>query len=150
VIYLVTVLYGDPYKANAKGTRPDLRVRNWGYYTDRASAQQVIEENQTDISECGYYQYAVLTSIEEGPLAIGEELQWYEFVWEWEPRRFVEAKKIEKPTMYQQIAFAGLDMIDHCVLDHPEDRLYHAADKTWWRRDKSGRLKAADPPPPRC
>lgn len=33
-----------------------------------------------------------------------------------------------------------------CLLDKPEDRLYHAADKTWWRREGM-HLKAADPPP---
>jgi hypothetical protein len=37
-----------------------------------------------------------------------------------------------------------------CYLDKPEDRLYHASDKTWWRRDDTnvvGRLLRADPPP---
>lgn len=31
-------------------------------------------------------------------------------------------------------------------LDKPEDRLYHAADKTWWRKDSDGTLKRAEPP----
>lgn len=40
-------------------------------------------------------------------------------------------------------------------LDKPEDRLYHAADGTWWRRmdrkdgaPRDGYLVAAEPPPP--
>lgn len=39
-------------------------------------------------------------------------------------------------------------------LDHPEDRLYHANDGTWWRRldrvdgaPRDGHLVAAEPPP---
>lgn len=36
-------------------------------------------------------------------------------------------------------------------LDQPEDRLYHAKDNTWWRRDDTfntgiGSLVSADPP----
>ena len=31
--------------------------------------------------------------------------------------------------------------------DKPEDRLYHAADDTWWRRKADGTLWSADPPP---
>lgn len=34
---------------------------------------------------------------------------------------------------------------DGSILDKPEDRLWHAADNTWWRRD-GGRLVSADPP----
>lgn len=30
--------------------------------------------------------------------------------------------------------------------DSPDDRLYHAADQTWWRREADGRLVTADPP----
>jgi hypothetical protein len=30
--------------------------------------------------------------------------------------------------------------------DNPEDRLYHAEDGTWWRRDEHGACKRADPP----
>lgn len=32
-----------------------------------------------------------------------------------------------------------------CVLDNPDDRLYHDADGTWWRRE-GNRLFCADPP----
>jgi hypothetical protein len=32
-----------------------------------------------------------------------------------------------------------------CILDKPEDRLYHAEDKTWWKRE-GNRLVCADPP----
>jgi hypothetical protein len=30
--------------------------------------------------------------------------------------------------------------------DSPDDRLYHAADNTWWRRTEDGRLVPAEPP----
>jgi hypothetical protein len=31
--------------------------------------------------------------------------------------------------------------------DKPEDRLYHAEDRTWWRRGTDGHAHRADPPP---
>ncbi len=46
----------------------------------------------------------------------------------------------------------ALARFERCYLDKPEDRLYHAEDGTWWRRDDSrgtGTLVAADPPPVR-
>lgn len=36
--------------------------------------------------------------------------------------------------------------VDEHVLDAPEDRLWHAKDRTWWRRAEDGRLVAADAP----
>jgi hypothetical protein len=44
-----------------------------------------------------------------------------------------------------------LDRWKNCYLDKPEDRLYHASDRTWWRRDDShwagiGSLVRAEPP----
>lgn len=30
--------------------------------------------------------------------------------------------------------------------DKPEDRLYHAEDRTWWRRNEEGKCVRADPP----
>ncbi len=46
---------------------------------------------------------------------------------------------------------AALLDYDRLILDQPEDRLWHAADGTWWRRlpgpyHTLGRLVAADPP----
>lgn len=37
-----------------------LRNRIWGYYRKRKHAEQAIEGNLTDMSEMGYYKYAVL------------------------------------------------------------------------------------------
>lgn len=37
------------------------------------------------------------------------------------------------------------DRIVYC--DKPEDRLWHASDRTWWRRAEDGRLVRADAPP---
>jgi len=57
---------------------------------------------------------------------------------------------VTKPlTLAAFLALFG-DMLDAArfaasVLDKPEDRLYHAADRTWWRRVGNA-LKAADPP----
>jgi hypothetical protein len=39
-----------------------------------------------------------------------------------------------------------LTQFSESVLDKPEDRLYHAEDRTWWRREGLT-LKTADPPP---
>jgi hypothetical protein len=117
LIYTITVVNGNP-NANRDDQENRLRSRCWGYYFNRADAQQVIEENQTDISELGYYRYGVLSALPEGPLAIGEELQWYEFIWNYNvpPREhdgivipdFVEARKIDKPPMYDHFMFGTL------------------------------------------
>lgn len=45
-----------------------------------------------------------------------------------------------------QRAFEDLESFTNDMLDNPGDRLYHAADKTWWRR-KGLCLKSADAPP---
>ena len=106
---------GDPEEWKSLEKR--LRSRCWGYYVKRRDAASVIECNGTDMSELGYYRYAVLTKLGEGPMAISEELQWYEFIWNWNvnPRadgvvipEFVEAKKINKPGKYQNILFGDL------------------------------------------
>jgi hypothetical protein len=103
----MTVVNGDPEERDLEKR---LRSRCWGYYFKRKDAEYMIDNNATDISEMGYYQYAVLASVGEGPLAIGDELQWYEMIWNWNvpPRKhdgivipkFIEAKKITKPEMF--------------------------------------------------
>ena len=42
-------------------------------------------------------------------------------------------------------AAVQLDTVTECC-DHPEDRMYRAVDRTWWRRDGTRWLRA-DPPP---
>ncbi len=44
-------------------------------------------------------------------------------------------------------AAAQAQIMDSLFCDQPEDRLYHAKDRTWWRRNEEGNLVAADPPP---
>jgi hypothetical protein len=99
VVYTITVLSNTP-------CTKQFRIREWGYYFDRASAAKVIEENQTDISELDYYHYAVLSAKGEGPLAIPEALQWYEFIWAGTDNadNFVTARKIERPEKYRHLA----------------------------------------------
>ena len=106
-IYTVTVVSGDPNQADVK-TR--MRVCHWGYYFEREAADCAIQNNLTDMSECGYYQYGVVSELGEGVCVIGDELQWYEFVWDDSDsdRQFLEAQKINKPAIYENIAFAGL------------------------------------------
>jgi len=116
-IFTFTVVNGDP-STPLDDHRNKMRSRCWGYYFDRKDAEYVIEHNSTDMAELGYYQYAVLSEVGEGPMPLGDELQWYEFIWNWDvpPREhdgivipeFVEAKKIEKPEMYQQIYFGTI------------------------------------------
>jgi hypothetical protein len=103
---------GNP---NERDVEKRMRSRCWGYYMKRRDAARAIECNATDMSELGYYRYAVLSRIGEGPCAFPDELQWYEFIWNWDvpPREhdgmvipdFVRAEKIEKPEKYQQILF---------------------------------------------
>jgi len=113
-IYTMTVVSGDPGSRDPK-TR--LRARCWGYYFNRKDAEEAIMQNATDMSECDYYHFAVLGELGEGPMPHQEELQWYEFQWNWyvAPRadgvrvpEFVETIKISKPSQYEQILFAGL------------------------------------------
>ena len=116
-IYTISVINGDPHADERPGPSR-FRVRCWGYYFNQKDAAHVIEHNETDISELCYYQYGLLAKLGEGPLAIADELQWYEFIWNFdtEPRafdgmkvpEFVEARKIERPKMYEGYAFGGL------------------------------------------
>ena len=97
IIHEIIVMSGDPEKPQS------FRTCTWGYYFDKENAAECIENNWTDISELGYYQYAVLTAKGEGPLAIGQALQWYEF--QWEGRKFRGAIKIAMPAMYDRFFF---------------------------------------------
>jgi hypothetical protein len=113
-IFTITVIYGNPRLPYADER---MRVRSWGYYFKQEDAAHVIEHNETDISELGYYQYGLLAELGEGPLALADELQWYEFIWNYdtEPRKhdgmkvpeFVEARKIERPPQYEGYCFGG-------------------------------------------
>jgi hypothetical protein len=70
------------------------------------------------MSELGYYQYGVLSQMGEGPMPSQKELQWYEFIWDWDvvPRDFDGivipayrgATKISKPEIYNEMLFGGL------------------------------------------
>jgi hypothetical protein len=115
-IFVVTVASGDPQPSIAN--HPTFRSINWGFYFTYKSAKYAIEHNVSDISEQGYYQYAILQKIGEGIMAFPEEMQWYEFIWNRDvpPRKhdgslcspwplFVEAKKIDKPEMYGGMFF---------------------------------------------
>lgn len=116
-IFTFTVVSGDPFKLNDKG-HPEMRTRTWGYYVDRIDAEHAIENNETDMSELGYYRYAVLCEVGEGPLPTTVELQWYEFIWDRDtkPREhdgmkvpeLVAVDKIEKPEKYGHFMFGGL------------------------------------------
>jgi hypothetical protein len=58
-------------------------------------------------------------------------------------------RQIDLARAYRRRLFADLEgsiESTECLLDKPEDRLYHAEDRTWWRREGFS-LKAADPPP---
>ena len=106
VIYEITCVSGNPFQHHYDDSR-DFRICTWGYYFNREDAEKVIEENQTDISELGYYRYALLTEKGEGPLAIGLGLQWYEFIWDFPCKgwdytpKLKEVKKIEMPDVYK-------------------------------------------------
>lgn len=119
-IFIVVVVSGHPdpeslpeYNTHKKNEFR-MRSRCWGFYFDRVDAEHVIEHNETDISELGYYRYAVLSEVGEGPLAIPDELQWYEFIWDWDvpPRKdgvvipmLTEVRRIGKPQKYERFFF---------------------------------------------
>jgi hypothetical protein len=108
VVYTIHVLSGDPENRIKDFS---FRSRNWGFYFKQEDAAHVIEHNETDISELDYYHYAVLSAKGEGPLAIAETIQWYEFVWasHLDPsillRLFLEARKIDCPEQYKNLVF---------------------------------------------
>jgi hypothetical protein len=92
VVYTITVFSGDPTK---------FRIRDWGYYFKQEDAARVIEDNETDISELDYYHFALLAAKGEGPAAIGEPIQWYEFKWNGDT--FLRADKVECPEIYDHV-----------------------------------------------
>lgn len=92
-IYLVSVLSAD-------GTR----YRVWGYYMDYWDARRVVRDNQTDIYEQGYYDFGLLTTIGEGPLAVPEAQEWFKAVYE--DNRFKETVPVAIPEKFEQISYA--------------------------------------------
>lgn len=100
VIYTISVLSKRTGVLQKFG---QFRYASWGYYFKQEHAAQVIETNATDISEQDYYHYAVLSSRTEGPLAISETIQWYEFIWDHDldHDKFVKAKKIKRPAGFE-------------------------------------------------
>jgi hypothetical protein len=72
-----------------------LRVRNWGYYFAFKDALHVVKRNETDIAERKYYNYAVISRVGEGPLAIPKELGWWRFEYSGDVLKRVRA--IKKP-----------------------------------------------------
>jgi len=116
IIWTMTCVSGSLDELDNPKTR--FRCCTWGYYFERRNAEIAIETNSTDMSELGYYRYAILCCVGEGPLAIGEEIQWYEFIWNRDvpPREsdgvvipeFIRAERIAKPEQYMSMAFAML------------------------------------------
>ena len=51
--------------------------RTVGYYTSYGEAYDCCKFNRCDIFEDGYYNYAVITAIEEGLYATQAEQQWF-------------------------------------------------------------------------
>jgi hypothetical protein len=83
------------------GGETRIRRKNWGNYFDESTARRVIEQNQPDISECDHYHFCLLAKKGEGPLALSEAIQWYEFIWD--GNTFIRADKIECPEQYREI-----------------------------------------------
>ena len=106
-IFTLTVVSNDPYSLDK-----DFRTRTWGYFFNVKDATTSMMNTETDMSECGYYRYGVVSQIEEGPCPIAEEIQWFEFVWEKikhsDGRELKQVKKIKKPKIYKNIMFGGL------------------------------------------
>ena len=60
-----------------------------------------------------------------------------------------DAKLIQQSSEAGSALLAELERWRACYLDDPSDRLYHAKNRTWWRRDDSrgvGWLVSANPP----
>ncbi len=53
------------------------RTRNWGWHETLEDAITSVVENHTDLFECGYYNYALVTAMPEGLCAIPEPQQWF-------------------------------------------------------------------------
>lgn len=111
-IFTMTVISGELAQ---KDPSKRLRSRCWGYYFSLVDADYDFRMNATDMSEHGYYRYGVLGELREGPGTVTDEIQWYEFIWEWpadgtveRTPKFVEAKLIDKPEIYQQLLFGGM------------------------------------------
>lgn len=105
VIYTITCFEIDKRKIFG------LRSYEPGFYFKREDAEHAIENNQCDMSERGYYRYALLTKKEEGPYAIPLGLQWYFFNWvtdiddpytNWDIHLY-SVDKIDMPPEFKQV-----------------------------------------------
>src|ERR1700733_14341708 len=109
-VYTITVLSDVGRK---------FRIREWGYFFAETDARKVIETNQTDISECDYYHYAVLCAQGEGPIAPPEPIQWYEFIWTGD--EFLRADKVERPEAYKHHFMDVVKNSEELPPDHSVD-----------------------------
>lgn len=101
VVYMIDVF--SDQETHLPSLSSKFRHRNWGFYFKLEDAQHVVENNETDISELDYYHFALISKKGQGPLAISEAIQWYEFIWDDARRNLLEVRKIECPEQYKNI-----------------------------------------------
>lgn len=68
--------YKDEDISGQKYEIPDKRC--WGFYLSKKTAFQAVEENWTDLNECGYYPWVVVEEYEEGLLQLPCKSYWFE------------------------------------------------------------------------
>lgn len=76
-MFFITVLKLKPLTRQTAEEVPWERRRTWGFYAELDHARRVVEYNSTDIFENGYYDFAVIEQIEEGPLGLRTDHEWW-------------------------------------------------------------------------
>lgn len=98
-IYTITCVSNDARRILG------CRLSLWGFFFTIEEAQKAIAENWDDISEMGWYQYAVIAECLPASTVFPTELEWYEFVWDHEFGRMEHVLKTEKPEQFKNLVF---------------------------------------------
>lgn len=68
------------YEINAKGEKYRLGDRTWGFVSSLKLAQDIVENNKTDLVEF-YYNWILIEEVLEGIPARTRQVQWYKASW---------------------------------------------------------------------
>lgn len=94
-IYTITVI--EDFKELKNKMLTPIGVRTMGFYFDKKTAVEVVENNETDLNET-IYDYAIIERVQEGLYNCTNERTFYKF--NYETREYEE---IEEPEGFKNI-----------------------------------------------